>query len=482
MAHRSIGLAATLVAAVFAAACDQAPPSAPPDGPEFAQGTGAFACVFSGNPSLGNASNAYFTTSADRKTASDIIAVMQSKFTGGNPYAGARDAGFDLLSFVGKVSRGGTAGDTANGGALVRQAIQCMFDVDAQDNVAADNFFGWPNASQFDFGRALASAAGGAFFVRGGSSDPVSAAVVANDVSRIPFGGQAKDGNVSGLAPDAAHNWSITTGSGTTLKTGILSNRVLIYGQPVSEGYDWKLVPRATTVFDPNVNVALCPAATTASGTSADMITQAGIGVLGYVNADAICGTDPATLALGGSTFDRLTRYAARMLAPAPLQAAVLATTPVGGTARTAKGDVFQLRAVQNVTLTMTLLNGNTPKDWPATLKVNTNLGNIEVDVQTATLPKSPVGGVTVSLSAVNNNGFTQVGQIVSGTCRAPAAPQITVGFVSPTGAPAATKVTWNNACITKTGIVSVVATSAVAQRSGGLGQAESPKFNVKPK
>ena len=136
---------------------------------------------------------------------------------------------------------------------------------------------------------------------------------------------------------------------------------------------------------------------------------------------------------------------------------------------------MFNLRSVPNVTLTMTA-------PWPSQLKVNSNLGTIEVDVRTASTPTSPVGGVTVTLSAVNNNGFTQVGQMESGVCKAPAVAKTTVGFVSSDGTPAATKVRWDNACITKTGIVSVVATSAVAQRSGGLGQAESPKFNVKPK
>jgi len=482
MAYRSIGILATAAVALLAVACDQAPLSSPnPADPSFATSPVAPVFTFSGNPSVGNASKAYFNSN-DQKTADGYIARMQTGSSGSR-----LDAGYDLLSLTGKVSRGATAGDTAAGAALVRQTIQCMFDVDAADNTAGQEFFGWPTAAQFDFGRALAATAGGAFFVRGGANtnsaagvvDPVSAPVVANDVSRIPLGGEPKDGNVSGMGPDAIHNWRLST----TGKTGILTDRVLIYGQPVTDGYDWKLIPRFTTTFNPNVTVALCTAATTATGTSADMVTQTGIGVLGYVSADAICATDPANLALGGSTLERMTRFATRLLVPAPLQATAVATLS-GGTARTAKGDVFKVRSVQNVQLTLALLvpGTKTPKAWPANLTLNTGiLGDILVDVQTASDPKTPVGGVTVSLGAVNNNGFTQVGEFTGGKCVAVQA-RTTESVVSLNGATAATQVTWPNACITKTGTVKVVASSLVSGRSGGIGSAAGPNFNVKPK
>jgi hypothetical protein len=102
MNRRPFGLAAALALAVFAAACDEAPPTAPAsDGPSFGHKqsaptapTSPNACVFTGNPSLSNASSAYFTVSSERRTASDLIAAMQAGFTASS-YSGARDKGFD---------------------------------------------------------------------------------------------------------------------------------------------------------------------------------------------------------------------------------------------------------------------------------------------------------------------------------------------------------------------------------------------------
>jgi hypothetical protein len=105
MVRRLFGLATAIAVAVFATACDQAPPSAPQDGPAFkpAPPAGSFPCAFTGNPSLGNAINSYFTVAADKKTASDYAGLMQTGFGTNSNYAGARDHGYDLLSFLGVV-------------------------------------------------------------------------------------------------------------------------------------------------------------------------------------------------------------------------------------------------------------------------------------------------------------------------------------------------------------------------------------------
>ncbi|HET9040334.1 MAG TPA: hypothetical protein VFN40_09195, partial [Gemmatimonadales bacterium] len=82
-----VGLAAALAVAVFAAACEQAPPTSPPsDGPSFAQGATANACVFTGNPSLSNAANAYFTSAADKQTANGYISQIQTAFGNNKNY------------------------------------------------------------------------------------------------------------------------------------------------------------------------------------------------------------------------------------------------------------------------------------------------------------------------------------------------------------------------------------------------------------
>ena len=477
MAARLFGIAAAVAVVVFAAACgDDSPPSAPQDGPSLkVTPPPTFPCAFTGNPSLGNAINGYFTSSADRKTASDFATAMQTAF-GTTPtpnYTAAQPSGFDLLSFVGRTSRTAGAGSSPGAGAVVvQQALQCMFDISL--NVGGE-FNGWPTTDDhWDFTTALTKDVGGTFYVRGGIGLHADAAdaVVANDPTR----GEGTAGNISVMVPQPTKTWE-----------GSLSNRALIFGEPtvdastlpLPDGYDWKLVPRGTT-FNPAVIVELCPAANTIDGNSADMVFQANVGVLGYTSDD-FCST-PASIANAGegsgafAMLRHLTRSAGAFFAPEPLQATV-ALSGTGSLVSGAKGDKFSIKNVPAVALTLTIEH-LTPR-----VKVNTgDLGTITVTVQTPLpAPQSPVGGVTVTLSAVNNNGFTRVGEIVGPSCVAPVAPKTTLATIGQDGTTAETKVSWNHGCITKTGIVSITADSKAKERSGGIGTISSPKFNVIP-
>jgi len=478
MAARLFGIAAAVAVVVFAAACgDDAPPSAPQDGPSLkvTPPPPTFPCAFTGNPSLGNAINGYFTSSADRKTASDFATAMQTAFgTAPAPnYDAAQPSGFDLLSFVGRTSRTAGAGSSPGAGAVVvQQALQCMFNISL--NVGGD-FNGWPTDDHWDFTTALTKDVGGTFYVRGGPAPHLDATdpVVANDPSR----GTGTAGNISVMAPQTAGTWDGSLHNP--------SNRVLIYGEPtvdvnnVPDGYDWKLVPRGTT-FDPAIVVELCPAANTVDGNAADMVFQANVGVLGFATED-FCGTSASLASAGKSSgalalLRQLTRSAGALFVPEPLQATV-ALSGTGSLVSGAKGDKFSIKNVPAVELTMTISN------LKPRVKVNTgDLGTITVKVQTPLpAPQSPVGGVTVTLSAVNNNGFTRVGEIVGQSCVAPVAPQTTLATIGQDGTTAETTVSWNHGCITKTGIVSVVANSKAQGRSGGIGTISSPKFNVIP-
>lgn len=470
MSRRLLGVAAALAVAVLAAACDETPPSAPQtDGPSLgvnAAPLAPFACVFSGNPSLSNAANAYFTVSDDKRSANGFIALMQTAFGTNKNYAGARVPGFDLLALTGKVSRQGTGSSPAAGATLVQQAIQCMFDVGGG---LAGDFAGWPTASQFDFASALTPAAGGAFYTRGGTSDATDP-VIGNDASRIPPGGVTADGNVSGLAPGNAVTWP-----------ALLGGRVLLYGQPVTDGFDWKVIPRNTS-FTPFAVVGICAAATAQTITSSQMVLQDAVGVIGFKDASAICSTTPSLAMLdGGGAFAvvrRMARFADQLLAPAPLQATAVATS-LGGSATKAKGDKFTLQDVPTVQLTFT-------QKPPANVSVNTGRINLTVNVST---PPLPVGGVQVSLFATNNNGtLTQLLQAssASGGCSTasgatPVAPQVTLSTVSLDGTSQATNVSWTNLCVTKTGALTIFATSGAVGRSGGVGTANTGKFNIKP-
>ena len=456
MARRLVGLAATLAAGLIANGCNQGPLTAPKaDGPAFAKTPSPFACTFSGNPSLSNAANAYFTKSTDQKTATDFIAAMQTKFGTAKNYGATRPDGFGLLSLVGQVSRVGGGSSPTAGGQVVRQAIQCMFDILGVD---AANFPGWADLTdvQWDFASALTKTTGGASYVR-----------LKSDASTTPVIGADANGNISGIGPIGTKTWN-----------DILSNDVLIYGNPVTGGYDWKLIPN-TTDFNVAV-VALCRA-----NSSTDMVHQEGVGVIGFqaTRAAAICATTPQPTALRFGPLGRLAQFAARLFAPAPLQAtAVLGT--IGGSATRAKGDEFTSLDLPNVVLNVGAPSG------PA--KVNTRF-SLTVGVETP--DGEPAGGITVRLSTATNNGTNTGVFQVAANAPTPFLCSPTQSYIStpsmttlPTVAapgqpPAPTNAVWdNNLCYRNTGAQFIVANSfADGNGTQGIGVDSTAKINVKP-
>jgi hypothetical protein len=457
MTRRPLGLAAALALAVLAAACDQAPPSAPQDTPSFVKTPPPFACTFTGNPSLSNASNAYFTKAADQKTASDFIAAMQTAFGTTKNYAAARSAGFDLLSFVGKVSRIGGGSSTSAGAVVVQQAVQCMFDVAGAD---ASLFSGWPTSTQFDFASALDKANGGVLYVRTPANPAAPFIVAANGA-----------GNVAGFAPPANGTWSI------------LSNQVLIYGNTVTGGYDWKLIPNTTT-FSPFVVVALCQA-----DNVTDMVHQEGVGVIGYQGARAatICAATQSEALLQRGPLGRLAEFAGRLFVPTTLQAAMVGTRVIGGSATSAKSDQFVSIEVPAVTLTVA--------SQPINVKVNTRF-SLTINVKTPAPDNEPAGGITVGLTAATNNGTgTGIFQIAAGTpdpivCDPSVSSYLSVPSATTTPTVALpgqsagpTNAVWNNnLCFSKTGSVYIIGKSAAdGNETQGIGQVSSAKINVKP-
>jgi hypothetical protein len=472
MTRRLIGLAAALAVAVFAAACDEAPPTGPAaDAPSLTRNTSTpapTACVFSGNPSLPRAVATYLTLSSDRQAASTLISAMQAGFTASS-YAGAQPKGFDLLTLLGKASRAGTGSSPAEGAAAVRMAIQCMFNVAAG---SSGDFAGWPTDNQFDFAAALTPTAGGAFYVRGGTGDAASVVLA-----------RGSAGNISGLAPEGTNTWPST-----------VSNRVLIYGEPVTGGYDWKLIPRATS-FTPQAVVALCEAAQPDGFDDEVMVRQQSVGVLGFVGpqADAICSQSvPVALRRGplGSfaMLARLAQVADQLFVPQPLYAsAALRSSTIGGSVSGAKGDPFTALPLPTVALKFSS-PGVQPK---ATTKVNTRFS---LAVNVATPDGEPAGGVTVTLTATTNNGTaTGIFQVLptapatfvcspSQSYIKPGAPTATtLGTVGIGGVSQATNATFTDLCFSKTGAVYVIASSKADLRTGGIGTGMSIKVNVKP-
>jgi hypothetical protein len=476
--------------AVLVGGCDQPGPSAPAGGLSSVKPppTSDFDCLINGNPSLSNSANSYFTVSADQRAASDLISQLQAARDAGNTDL-AKEYGFELLSMVGRVSRGTSPGDPAVGEVLTKQAFNCMFDTGGDD---AASFSGWPNAPHYDFETALDAANGGAYFVRGGESDPLTAPAVGNIAALNNPPVDPAGGNVSAIAPPV----SAPEGQPPVNDSWpeVLGQQVLFFGNPVQDGYDWKVLPRDAT-FSPFARVALCQGVNGGDQEydDADMVHQFGVGVLGFVDADGLCGTTPPFVALQGPSglgrLARLGRSLTAFLAPEPLHASLAVALSRGGTASGAKGDEFSFQSVPTAQLTVTV-SGLQPKN---TVKVNT--GRFSVRVVVTTADGQPFGGVNVGLFVTNNNGTaTGIFEVIDPTytgCDPVADPdkvvpplERTLSTIDVDGTTAVTAAVWTgNLCLTKTGTVTVNATS-VAEGNPSAGQGTGSartKVNSKP-
>jgi hypothetical protein len=410
MARPLCSVAALIAAVTFAAACsDDSPTLSPPDGPSFVR-TSPNACTFNGNPSLSSAIGDYFTVNSEKSTANTYATAIQTAYnTAPAPnFAAARGPGFDLLKFVGEVGRAGHGSSTTNGAAVVRQTLQCMYNVPAATGVG-EAFEGWPTAEQFNFKSALEFADGGAFFVRGDAGKDNETAPVVAQLSGSGFD-PAEAGNVSVLATASGATWSTT-----------LDERVLIYGnlfrttaEAEPTGYDWKFIPRSAT-FDPNGVVALCAGLGIDFGDS-DMINQAGVGVLNFIDASTLCDS-PVVALQGRSLLQRMSRFAMRALSPEPAYAAASLRLATGGGLGGAKGDVFSATPVTNVTL-----------EWlqkpPAVMRLGQSYTAIAGASTLVNGVKTYVNGTCLFITGANNNG---TGTALNGSkgCGTPSTTQV---------------------------------------------------------
>jgi hypothetical protein len=235
---------------------------------------------------------------------------------------------------TGKVSRAGAGSSASAGQALVEQTVQCSFNVLAADGPNQD-FEGWPTDDHFDFASALTPGSGGAFYVRGGSSDSASYP----DIANLANGGMpAPAGNVSLLAPPTDATWPAILGQ------RVLFHGKLVYSGATAVGYDWRVIPR-DAAFTPYAIVALCQGLNQLFD-DADMVHQNGVGVIGFQQVSTLCGMERSEALLqrrgGFGIFRAFAQFARASLTPTPLQASIaVASSTIGGSAGGAKGDVF---------------------------------------------------------------------------------------------------------------------------------------------
>ncbi len=383
MTRRSLG---SLITALWLAVtgCDessQSNPSAPrPETPALEQSPPS-ACSFTGMNSL---IAQYFTSASLQQEASDRVDDMEAA---GAQSAVARDNGFSVMALIGTASRTGAASSASTGSTLTQELIKCMFDVTTSE------FSGFPTDPRYEFSGPLTPATGGVYYVRGGAADSTSYPVVAHDASL----GAGPVGNISGIAPPPSFVWR-NTAVPPAPRNGILNERVLIHGEPVLGGYDWR-VTRPNATFDPFAVVALC----TGSSDPAAMVQQLGVGVLAYEgDGTAICGAAQSVAFFDGGQgafglMRRLVQSGMDLLAPQQLYAAALQSGPTGG-AGGAKGDVFTQTSLGTVTLTFTPKPQSVQRvNQPFTVTVR------------ATTPDGSsvtgVNGVCAFATGTNNNG-----------------------------------------------------------------------------
>ena len=436
--HRRLIVAGAVAAAVAAglgivACTDRREPV--PAAPSFSNGPGTdpTSCDFSNVTSL---VIAYFPGGQRQNTVKDLVTAMDAA---DDFSATARDRAFDIMTHIDTVVTNGTAGDPATGSNLVNALIYCMY----APTVAAE-LAHRPETFPEDFTVELDPDLHGAFGVRGGATDPLSAPVLSRPLATA----------FSGVSTGGDSNWV------TTVIGNASPERVLFYGRPVPDSadqYEWKTLPHDAT-FDPAIVVGFC-LDDFAYPTS--MVEMRPGGVLAFQGVEFLpAGCSNTALLRSGwqGTLASLARFGAELFGPRPLWATIVSPGGLGGTTG-GIGSKFKPRDLQGtggVTLTFT-------QEPPGILKVNETF-TVQVRATTGT---TNVAGVSVKLGAFNNNGTPVVLTAVKN-------PVVTDAFGLATF----------TLSLNKTGAYVLRTTSeseVVGRTTITITPAQSRKFNVKP-
>ncbi len=327
MARSSLFLFAAAATLVLAACTEHEPEST--TGPEFA--STSTACGFSNSLVTG-----YFPGSRQ-----SYMLTVKSSMASSATDSLKRIYGFQLMDSIGSVSRNTAFSVSPAAGAQLTVAIiGCIFP---------GNSFTYPTSTDglSDFTKALNSASGGAYYVRGGGVPGRSTTILGTT------GGVT--GNLSGIAPSTGStsaNWtSMLSGNGTSVSQG-----VLFYGYDASPIgalpqdpvlYEWATVPSGLT-YTPAAVVSVCDA-----NPANAVLHEEDVGVLFFVNS-TICDTPQSMAMIEGwgpkALATRLGRVLADALSPTPLLATTLITSGGGKTSTLPKSKFGKksLTAVNN--------------------------------------------------------------------------------------------------------------------------------------
>ena len=358
---------------------------------------------------------------ADAKTAKTLIDEIGAAGAGS---VIARDRGFDFIALIAQNAQAGTGGDASAASELINTVSACMFRDLAE----------LPETYPEDYTVAVSTAQAGGLAVRGGSTD-------ANDpvISR---------GSFSGVGPQFGGTWA------AMLAGNPAPARLVLYGRPGStpQSYDWKVLPR-NAAFNPPAIVGVCLDVNTAT---TSMLHEEHVGLLTFSDAwfldPATCGSFSARTGLSAWTHQ-----IAQLFLPRPLSASAVNPGGIGGSTG-GIGSEFSANDVPNVNVTFTI-------QPPATVLVGEAF-SVQVRTTDPTTGAN-VGGVRVSILAVNNNGVPK--ELLG------ASPQTT------TNAGLATFSGLSFAPGSTGGFRLVVGGGVLGRPSISVGQATSTKVNAKP-
>lgn len=417
MRHRDLAL--VLLVSVAAVTCRDAQTVDSPAGLSLRPQGGALACDFGSADRL---ANKYFSGSL-RQQARARLSLMQNA---GARTAAAQGFGFDVMALIEGAVANGVAGDPTMGSDLTNQLILCMFDPEG----GPDQF---PAVFPVDFRPSLDPTVGGGYAVRGPAAD---ATPVLGRGATPP----------SGVAPPLGFTWN-----------AILTERVLIYGRPISVGvYDWSTIRPGASFTGPGALVGLCVNAGNL------LVHEENVGLLAFQDAYFLPLACDGTLA---SSFARsIGRLVASVLLPRPAHAASLLNP--GGVGGLAGGlrSIFsseEIPAVDMVFLTQPLdatANAPIPTSPTGGIVVRALVGNLGVPAATVTLSSKDNNGTPAALTCPSLPG---------GMCTA-----VTNG---------AGEAAFGHPVQSKTGGYRLVVGGQVTGRTIPVNGAESNRFNVRP-
>jgi hypothetical protein len=448
MQRRLRGTLVLMTAAAVASGCGDQQQSVP-SAPEYHIITGTTSGCDSTH--LKQLVNTYFT--APRQQV--VRNLLSSMFSQPAFSSTAKNFGFDILANMDTVVSSGVAGDSSVGSNLVNHLILCMYNPTTE---AAS----YPAIFPDTFTVALSPSLHGAFSVRGGTADAPKAPVLSRPVTN-PFSGVGPPRDTLTVSPLTFD----TTAWATMLGGNPAPKRVLVYGRPGSttQSYNWKTLPH-DAAFDPQAIVGVCLDALAAPNLQT-MLNEENVGLLPFVDAYFLNPVTCSSVALRNTRWGptlvakRLARFGADLLSPRSLWATNALVDGLGGTNGGIRSEFGPLD-VDHVTLQFV--------QQPTSTTVKSTITPPVTILATAFLTAGgtkPIPNVSITVSAVNNNGATVV---LSGT---------TTQITNSSGI-----ATYSDLSLNKTGGYQLVVTKA---QVGGrpaipVGSATSTKFNIAPK